>query len=119
MKKYSEVTVGILEELVRKFVQERDWEKYHNPKNIAEAICVEAAELLEIFQWISAEQTTSWKSIPSKLKQIRKEVADIVIYCLIMANTMDIDIAEAVKDKIKQNEKKYPMEKYYGKASRS
>jgi len=116
MKKDSEATVQELKELVRDFVHERSWEKYHNPKDLAEAICVETAELLEMFQWVSPEEAASWKNAPSKLNRIREELADVFIYCLSMANVMDINITEAVASKIKQNEKKYPLEKYYGKA---
>ena len=116
MERDSEATVQELRELVREFIHERNWEKYHNPKNLAEAICIEGAELLEVFQWFSPEEASSWKSVPSKLKRIREELADIFIYCLSMANVMDIDITEAVASKIKQNEKKYPLGRYYGKA---
>jgi len=105
-----------LKHAVESFVHERNWEKYHNPKDLAEAICIEAAELLELFQWTAAEEASSWRNVPSKLKRIREELADIFIYCLSMANVMDIDIMEAVASKIKQNEKKYPLEKFYGKA---
>lgn len=116
MERDSKATVHELKELVREFIHERNWEKYHNPKNLAEAICIEGAELLEVFQWAFPEEVSSWKSVPSKLKRIREELADVFIYCLSMANVMDIDITEAVASKIKQNEKKYPLEKYYGKA---
>lgn len=111
-----DMTVEQLKVVVRKFVHDRDWEKYHHPKDVAEAICIEAAELLEVFQWASPDETPSWKNVPSKLERVREELADVFIYCLSMANVMDIDITEAVASKIKQNEKKYPWKEYYGKA---
>ena len=111
-----DTTIEQLKAAVRKFVHDRAWEKYHNPKDVAEAICIEAAELLEVFQWASPDDTTSWKNMPSKLERVREELADVFIYCLSIANVMDIDITEAVASKIKQNEKKYPPKEYYGKA---
>lgn len=109
-------TIKELKNNVREFIRERKWEKFHNPKDLAEAICIEAAELLEIFQWVSPEEALSWRNVLSKADRMKEEIADIFIYCLSMANVMGIDITEAVKDKIKQNEAKYPVKKYYGKA---
>jgi len=116
MRGDSDTTVEELKERIRKFILERDWEKYHNPKDLAEAICIEAGELLEIFQWTSTQESSSWKNVPSKSKRIREELADVFIYCLSMANVMGIDVTETVTSKIKRNEEKYPIEKFYGKA---
>lgn len=109
-------TIQELKELVRDFVVERDWLKYHNPKDLAEAICIEAAELLEVFQWASPEETLSWKDDRSKLSRVEEELADVVIYCLSMANVMGIDISNAVVEKVKENAAKYPADKYRGRA---
>jgi len=111
-----ETTIQELKELVRNFVVERDWLKYHNPKDLAEAICIEAAELLEVFQWASPEETLSWKDDRSKLCKVEEELADVVIYCLSMANVMGIDISNAVVEKVKKNIAKYPVDKYRGRA---
>jgi len=116
MKGSSKTTVQELKDLVKDFITKRKWEGFHNPKDLAEAICIESAELLEIFQWIAPEEAMSWRNVPSRLRHIKDELADVFIYCLSMANVMDIDITEAVKSKIKQNEVKYPVEKYYGRA---
>jgi len=116
MKRDSEATVQELKELVREFIHERNWEKYHTPKDLAEAVCVESGELLEIFQWVSSEEASSWKSAPSKLKLIKEELADVFIYCLSMANTMNIDLTQAVLVKLTKDEEKYPVDKFYGKA---
>ena len=115
-KNDGNVTVRELKNNVKKFIREREWEKFHNPKDLAEAICIEAAELLEQFQWITPHEASSWKNLPSKTKHIGEELADVVIYCLSMANTMKIDVTEAIVNKLKKNEVKYPVDKFFGKA---
>jgi len=116
--KHSDVctNIGELKNKVGKFVKERKWERYHNPKDLAESICIEAAELLERFQWIPPQETLTWKDNPSKVDAIKEEVADIIIYCLSLANVMNIDLAETVLKKLETNERKYPANKYRGKA---
>jgi len=112
----SEATIQALKTLVKNFIVKRDWVKYHNPKDLAEAICIEAAELLEIFQWATVEEVSSWKNIPSKMTSIKDELADVLIYCLSMSNALDIDISEIVSEKLSKNEVKYPANKYFGRA---
>ena len=116
MRNDRTTTVEELKVKVRKFVHDRAWEKYHNPKDLAESICIEAAELLELFQWITPDEALSWKDVPSKVKHIEEELADIIIYSLSMANTMRIDVTKVVARKLERNEMKYPIEKYRGKA---
>ena len=109
----------VVEELidnVREFLRERKWEKYHNPKDLAESICIEAAELLQIFQWISPQESEQFKNDPSKVQRIKEELADITIYCLSIANTLNIDLTRAILDKIEQIKTKYPSARYKGKA---
>ncbi len=109
----------VVEELIdniRGFLKERDWEKYHNPKDLAESICIEAAELLQIFQWVRPEESEQFKNDPSKVQRIKEELADVAIYCLSIANTLNIDLTRAILDKIEQNKKKYPPDRYKGKA---
>ena len=109
----------VVEELidnVRAFLKERDWEKYHNPKDLAESICIEAAELLQIFQWVRPEESEQFKNDPSKVQRIKEELADVVIYCLSIANTLNVDLTRTILDKIEQNRKKYPPDLYKGKA---
>jgi len=110
------VTIRQLKEKIQKFVSARKWEPYHNPKNLAEAICIEAAELLEVFQWATVEEVSSWMNIPSKMSHIKEELADVFIYCLSMANVLEIDVSEAVLEKLSKNEVKYPVNKYFGRA---
>jgi len=116
MRNDGNTTIEELKLRVRKFIFDRDWEKYHNPKDIAESICIEAAELLEKFQWVNSQETFTWKNKPSKLEPIMAEVADVLIYCLSLANLLEVDLAKTVIDKIESNERKYPVQKYRGKA---
>ena len=91
---------------IERFVQERDWAQFHNPQDLAVSISIEAAELLEIFQWdLKGEMT------PEKLAKIKEELADIIIYSLCMANRLDLGVTEIVLEKVKVNEGKYPVEK--------
>jgi NTP pyrophosphatase (non-canonical NTP hydrolase) len=108
----SDITTNIheLKELVANFVEERSWNQFHSPKNLSMSIAIEAAELMELFQWATSND---FKEVP--IDRIREELADVVIYCLSMANALDIDITTAVKNKVIANARKYPIERYKGK----
>lgn len=109
----------VVEELivsVREFIRDRDWEKFHKPKNLAESICIEAAELLQLFQWTGLEETARFKTDPDRVARIKEELADVIIYCLSMANAMKIDVTHSVVKKLESNMKKYPVSQYKGKA---
>ena len=112
----AETLVADLKEAVRSFVHNRDWERFHNPKDLAESICIEAAELLQLFQWIKPEESEQFKKKPVKVQRIKEELADVVIYSLSMANTLDIDLTSAILEKIEHNKEKYPSEQYRGRA---
>lgn len=92
-----------------KFRDERNWKQFHNPKDLAISISLEAAELLEVFQW-SAEDVRC----EEKMDKIREELADVVNYCVLMADACGLDLDEIVQEKIKRNNEKYPVEKAYG-----
>lgn len=94
---------------VLKFRDDRDWKQFHNPKDLAISISLEAAELLEIFQW-SADDIVC----EGKMDKIREELADVVNYCILMADTCGLDLDEIVREKIKRNNEKYPVEKAFG-----
>lgn len=96
--------------MIAGFVRERDWEQFHTPKNLAMSIAIEAAELMEIFQW----GPEAAEMVPDDLAKVREELADVVIYCLAMANRLGIDLSSAVKEKVAKNSRKYPKEKYSG-----
>ena len=96
-------------EQVLKFRDDRDWKQFHNPKDLAISICLEAAELLEVFQW-SADDV----QCAEKTDKIREELADVVNYCILMADACGLDLDEIVQEKIRKNAEKYPVEKAYG-----
>lgn len=112
----TNTTIEALRTQVRQFLKERDWERYHNPKDLAESICIEASELLQVFQWIKSEETEQFKNKLSKVERIKEELSDVILYCLSMAIALDIDLTSAILDKIEQNRKKYPQNLYKGKA---
>lgn len=101
-----------LKQRLREFAVERDWDKFHSPKNLSMALIAEAAELVEHFQWLTEEQST--KLPPAKLKEVETELADILIYLIRTADKLDIDLLKAAKHKIDSNEKKYPADKVRG-----
>lgn len=93
---------------IRQFSEERGWEKYHTPKNLAMALSVEAAELLEHFQWVTPQ--ASQNPTEERRLAIRDEIGDIQIYLANLADKLDIDLEKAALDKLKKAEKKYPVE---------
>ncbi|GMT42114.1 MAG: nucleotide pyrophosphohydrolase [bacterium] len=101
---------------LREFAALRDWEQFHSPKNLASALIVEAAELLEIFQWMKQNESRSPDG--ATLEKVKEEIADIQIYLVRIADVLCIDISSAVEDKINQNAKKYPVEKSRGSAKK-
>lgn len=108
-----------IKESLKKFRDERDWQQFHNPKDLAEAIVIEAGELLEHFLWKDA------KTVEEKLKsdlefrmEVEHELADIINYCLAFANSAGIDVTEASMRKLARNAEKYPVEKAKGKATK-
>ena len=100
------------------FADERDWDQFHNPKNLAMALSVEASELVEIFQWLTPEQAEAIMS-SSEGGHVKEEMADVMIYLLRMADKLDIDLESIVNDKIVQNGKKYPVNLSKGNADKS
>ena len=100
--------------IVREFNRERDWEQYHSPKNLAMALSVEVAEVVEHFQWLN--QTQSQSVEPSKKEEIKDEIGDILIYLVNLADKLGIDPIQAALDKIEKNRKHYPVRLSKGKA---
>lgn len=94
---------------ILKFRDDRDWKKFHNPKDLAISISLEAAELLEVFQW-SADDVIC----ENKKEKIKEELADVLNYCVLMADICELDIHEIVQEKIRINNDKYPVEKAKG-----
>jgi dCTP diphosphatase len=105
-----------LKEQIELFAKERDWDKYHSPKNLAMGLSVEASELLEIFLWLSEEES---KTLPeSKLADLKQEIGDIMIYLTNLANKFGLDPIECAKQKIELNKVKYPSNLVKGSAKK-
>ena len=110
---------GLDELVVRidKFVLERDWEQFHNAKNLVTSISIEAAELCEIIQW----SNPSWETLAeddTKVLQFGEELSDVMIYCLRLCSMLDLDPLAIMHDKISKNERKYPVELSRGKSTK-
>ena len=101
-----------LRDKLRKFVAERDWDQFHSPKNLAMALSVEAAELVEHFQWLT--EAESQRLAPEKLAEVRDEIADVLVYLVRLADKLDVDLLAAAAQKIDKNALKYPAEKVRG-----
>lgn len=94
---------------VLRFRDDRDWKQFHNPKDLAISISLEAAELLEVFQWSGEDIACT-----QKMNKIREELADVLNYCILMADVCHLDLDEIIQEKVKRNAEKYPVEKAYG-----
>lgn len=105
-----------LREQLRQFAAERDWDRFHSPKNLAAALSVEAAELLEPFQWLSEEQSRSLP--PDSLERVTHELADVFLYLIRLADRLDVDLVAAAARKIELNARKYPVDKSRGSAAK-
>ena len=105
-----------LQEQLRIFADERDWGRFHSPKNLAMALSGEAGELLEIFQWISEEESRNLSD--DDLERAREELADLQIYLLRIADVLQIALEDAVARKLRLNELRYPVDKAYGNATK-
>jgi len=97
------------------FRDARNWKQYHNPKDLAISLSLEAAELLEIFQWTGADTEID---TDKKRAKLREELADVLIYSLILARDQDLDISEIITEKLAENDRKYPAALAYGKADK-
>lgn len=94
---------------INQFRDDRDWRKFHNEKDLAISISLEASELLELFQWKNSEEV-----VESSLNEIKEELADVLIYSLMMADNLNLDVEDIIKSKLDLNEQKYPVEKSRG-----
>jgi dCTP diphosphatase len=108
-------TIDDLKTLVRQFVEERAWQPFHSPKNLAMGIAVEAAELMECFLWLDLPASYETVKDPAKREAIADEMADVFCYLLNMSNVLGIDLSTALRAKMIKNAQKYPAEKYRGK----
>ncbi len=107
-------TTGQLKRLIQQFVDEREWGKYHNSKDVAIAINVEAGELLESFEWVREHELPALEQDPEKRRHIGEEMADIIILCFNLANVLGFDVAETIGTKLEKNRRKYPADEVRG-----
>lgn len=108
----TEAWLDELKRRLRRFTAERDWQRYHSPKNLSMALIAEAAELVEHFQWLTEKQSASLP--PEKLAEVELELADIQIYLVELADKLQVDLMAAVDKKLAINAVKYPTEKVKG-----
>jgi len=114
----STTRISELKERVLAFVQERDWDQFHSPKNLSMALAAETAELMEHFLWATPEESKSVAKDPAKRSKIAEELADVVIYALEFANSTGLDVAASIESKIAANARKYPVEKARGRSAK-
>lgn len=104
----KDTNIHEIKEKISKFVNDRNWNEAHNPKNLSMSISIEASELMEILQWSSTEESLKIDE-SEEFTHLKEELADVIIYCLSLANQLDIDVAAAIEDKIEKNGEKYPI----------
>lgn len=102
---------------LRRFVAEREWDRFHRPKDLAMSLAIEAGELLECFQW-SDPSAEDLARDPARLARVREETADVLLYAMLLADKLGFDLEEAARDKLAANERKYPVEKARGSAAK-
>jgi dCTP diphosphatase len=107
-------TMDELRKLVDQFVSQRDWHQFHTPKNLSIALAIEAAEVMEHFQWLDPQESRAVSHDPIARAAVAEELADVVCYVLAMANELQIDVADAVRHKMIKNVQKYPVEEFRG-----
>ena len=109
-----ETTLQDLKTAVKNFIADRNWESFHNPKNVAMSIAIEAAEIMEHFQWISMDASCEIKDDPVRQAAVGEELADVIAYALAMANVLGLDVSDTVSRKMQKNAIKYPAEEFRG-----
>ena len=106
--------VSELRELVQQFVDQRDWRQFHSPKNLSMALAIEAAELMEHFQWLTLEESRAVADRPEVMQEVTEELADVLSYTLALTNSLGIDLSDAVRAKMVKNGEKYPADEFRG-----
>ncbi|HEX6988211.1 MAG TPA: nucleotide pyrophosphohydrolase [Bacillota bacterium] len=104
----DETTVAAVQERISRFLESRGWPAYHAPKNLAMSIAIEAAELMELFQWVESNRSDAYAADPENRQRILEELADVIIYCFSLGHRLGVDIAAALDEKIVRNGRKYP-----------
>ena len=112
------VDVAGLQAALARFARERDWERFHSPKNLAMALAGEAGELVALFQWLSEDASRDAARDPASARRVRDELADVLLYLVRLADRLDVDLDEACRTKIAANALKYPVERARGRADK-
>jgi len=110
----KKTTIQEIRSLIDSFADERDWQQFHSPKNLSMSISIEAAELMELFQWLSLEDAKKVMESGKTRDNAIDEIADVLIYAFAFCIRNNIDISDAIRQKMKKNIKKYPKDKYKG-----
>ena len=110
------MSLEALQQRVRKFAQDRDWEQFHTPKNLAMALGGECGELLAELQWLSDEQAAEVMQTDFSAQAVSHEIADVAIYLLRLSDVLQIDLGKVILDKLRLNESRYPIPRAYGNA---
>ena len=110
----SSTTVAELRQAMVHFVAERDWEQFHSPKNLVMGLAIEAAELMEHFLWIDNDASRQVRHEPARLGEVADEMADVACYLLALANTLGLDLSNAITGKLAKTARKYPVERVRG-----
>lgn len=114
----SHTPVAALREAVAQFVDERDWRQFHTPKNLAMSLAIEAAELMEHFQWLTPEQSRAVAGDAGKLNDVGDELADVLCYAFALANELKLDVSDCIRRKMVRNAEKYPADEFRGRYGR-
>jgi NTP pyrophosphatase (non-canonical NTP hydrolase) len=112
--KDQKTTVAHLRDMVREFVDERDWRQFHTPKNLSMALAIEAAELMEHFQWLTPKDSQALAADRAKLSEVADELSDVLCYGLALANELGLDISDSLARKMEKNRAKYPADEFRG-----
>jgi dCTP diphosphatase len=112
----EKTTLADLRQRVAAFIAARCWEQFHTPKNLSAAIAIEAAELMEHFQWLTGDEAVAAIRNEAKCTAVADELADVLIYALSLANVLNVDVSKAVLDKLKRNEGRFPADEWQGRA---
>jgi NTP pyrophosphatase (non-canonical NTP hydrolase) len=112
------VVLNDLQRELREFAAERDWQRFHTPKNLVMALAGEVGELVELFQWLTPDESAAVMTRQGQPERVREEVADVFAYLLQLADVLDIDLATALRAKVRQNEQRYPVTLAKGRADK-
>jgi dCTP diphosphatase len=107
-----------LQRELREFAAQRNWQRFHTPKNLVMALTGEVGELVELFQWHTPEESTAVMTRPGQAERVREEVADVFAYLLLLTDVLDIDLAAALREKMQRNEQRYPVSLAKGRADK-